>query len=281
MKPIFKYSGGKTRELKRIDKIISSIEFDRVVEPFAGGAAFAFDQEKPALVSDIRSNNIDVYKAVQDETEFKTLLNKVEETKKETDRKELEKLFNFWRDEKYQKCNSLWEKAFRWIIIRQLCYSGMDRVNTKTGKFNVPYGWYPKFTTFLNKEHHDLLKGWEIKECSFEESILGATKDDFIFLDPPYLERNSDYGSDLHTTKLHEELLELLKDTKSNWLLIHHKHSFYEDNYKNFNILTDDFVYASQWSPRVKKSLNLKGKDGRKVAKQTDRKVKHLYITNF
>ena len=85
MKPIFKYSGGKTRELKRINKIISGIEFDRVVEPFAGGAAFAFAQEKPALISDIRSNNIDVYKAVQDETEFKTLLNKVEETKKVTD----------------------------------------------------------------------------------------------------------------------------------------------------------------------------------------------------
>ena len=281
MKPIFKYSGGKTRELKRINEIISGIEFDRVVEPFAGGAAFAFAQEKPALISDIRSNNIDVYKAVQDETEFKTLLNEVEETKKETDKKELETIFYHWRDDKYQNCNTLWEKAFRWIIIRQLCYSGMDRVNTKTGKFNVPYGWYPKFTTSLNKEHHDLLKGWEIKECSFEESILESTEDDFIFLDPPYLERNSDYGSNDHSLELHKKLFECLNSTKSKWLLIHTQHSFYEDSYKDFNILTDDFVYASQWSPRVKKSLNLKGKEGRKLAEQSDRKVKHLYITNF
>ena len=102
MKPIFKYSGGKTRELKRIHEIISGIEFDRVVEPFAGGAAFAFDQEKPALVSDIRSNNVDVYKAVQDEIQFKFLLEKVEELKLITDRKELEKEFYYWRDEKYQ-----------------------------------------------------------------------------------------------------------------------------------------------------------------------------------
>ena len=50
MKPIFKYSGGKGRELKRIKTLIPSInEFDRVVEPFAGGAAFAFDLEKPAF----------------------------------------------------------------------------------------------------------------------------------------------------------------------------------------------------------------------------------------
>ena len=281
MKPIFKYTGGKARELKRIHKIISGIEFDRVVEPFVGGGAFAFDQEKPALVSDIRANNIDVYKAVQDEAEFTTLLNKVEETKKETDRKELEKIFYHWRDEKYQNCDTLWEKAFRWIIIRQLCYSGMDRVNGKTGKFNVPYGWYPKFATRLNIEHHNLLKDWEIKECSFEESILESTEDDFIFLDPPYLERNSDYGSDTHSFKLHEDLLELLKNTKSKWLLIHTQHSFYEDSYKDFNILTDDFAYASQWAPRVKKSLNLKGKEGRKLAEQSDRKVKHLYITNY
>ena len=38
-----------------------------------------------------------------------------------------------------------------------------------------------------------------------------------------------------------------------------------EDNYKNFNILSDDFAYASQWKGR----------------EQPDRKVKHLYITNF
>ena len=265
MKPIFKYSGGKTRELKRIHEIISGIEFDRVVEPFAGGAAFAFDQEKPALVSDIRSNNVDVYKAVQDEIQFKFLLEKVEELKLITDRKELEKEFYYWRDEKYQNCNTLWEKAMRWIVLRQLCFSGMDRINTKTGKFNVPYGWYPKFTTKLNIEYHNLLKTWEIKECSFEESIDVSNENDFIFIDPPYLERNSDYGSNDHSLELHEKLFECLNTTKVKWLLIHTRHPFYEKHYKNYNILTKDFQYASQWKGR----------------EQKDRKVEHLYITNL
>ena len=74
MKPIFKYSGGKTRELKRINEIISEVQFDRVVEPFMGGGAFSFNQEKPALVSDIRTHNMDVYRAVKDEGQFKLLL---------------------------------------------------------------------------------------------------------------------------------------------------------------------------------------------------------------
>ena len=40
MKPIFKYSGGKTRELKRINEIITGIKFDRVVEPFVAEELF-------------------------------------------------------------------------------------------------------------------------------------------------------------------------------------------------------------------------------------------------
>ena len=93
MKPIFKYSGGKTRELKRIDKIIDGLSFERIIEPFAGGCAFAFSQEKPSIISDIRHNNIDVYKTVKDKSQFDILLQKVEETKQITDKKELEKLF--------------------------------------------------------------------------------------------------------------------------------------------------------------------------------------------
>jgi len=264
MKPIFKYSGGKTRELKRIDKIIDGLSFERIIEPFAGGCAFAFSQEKPSIISDIRHNNIDVYKTVKDKSQFDILLQKVEETKQITDKKELEKLFYYWRDDKYQNCDTLWEKAFRWLIIRQLCFSGMDRVN-KQGKFNVPYGWYPKFSCSLNEDHHELLQDWDVDVCSFETSIAKATQNDFIFLDPPYLDRNSDYGDTSHNISLHEKLFEMLSKTEAKWLLIHSEHDFYKNTYQDYHIISDDFKYGSQWKGR----------------EQKDRKVKHLYITNF
>ena len=41
MKPLVKYQGGKTRELKIISKMMPK-EFNRVVEPFCGGAALSF-----------------------------------------------------------------------------------------------------------------------------------------------------------------------------------------------------------------------------------------------
>ena len=41
MKPIIKYQGGKTRELPIIKKLAPT-EFNRIIEPFAGGAAVSF-----------------------------------------------------------------------------------------------------------------------------------------------------------------------------------------------------------------------------------------------
>ena len=64
--------------------------------------------KKNGIISDIRHNNIDVYKAVKDKSQFDILLQKVEETKQITDKKELEKLFYYWRDE-ISNCDTLWE----------------------------------------------------------------------------------------------------------------------------------------------------------------------------
>ena len=44
MKPIIKYQGGKTRELPIIKKLAPT-EFNRIIEPFAGGAAVSFAYE--------------------------------------------------------------------------------------------------------------------------------------------------------------------------------------------------------------------------------------------
>ena len=46
---------------------------------------------------------------------------------------------------------------------------------------------------------------------------------------------------------------------------IHSEHDFYKNTYQDYHIISDDFKYGSQWKGR----------------EQKDRKVKHLYITNF
>ena len=63
MKPIIKYQGGKTKELPII-RNYNLKKFDRVVEPFCGGAAVAFDAEVPALLNDTNKLVINLYKTV-------------------------------------------------------------------------------------------------------------------------------------------------------------------------------------------------------------------------
>ena len=64
MKPIIKYQGGKTRELPIIKKLAPT-KFDRIVEPFAGGAAVSFAYEKAGILCDINDAVLNLYMMVQ------------------------------------------------------------------------------------------------------------------------------------------------------------------------------------------------------------------------
>ena len=45
MKPLVKYQGGKSREIKIISQLMPK-EYNRIVEPFCGGAAVSLHFEK-------------------------------------------------------------------------------------------------------------------------------------------------------------------------------------------------------------------------------------------
>lgn len=297
MKPIFKYSGGKSKEVKNILALMPE-GIERIVEPFAGGAAFAFACEKPAILGDIRENVITTYKVVADESKYKDLQNlldplrelkdspmdKEDQRSREekalddtwlTNTKKREKLFYELRDGMWDKDKACLkeeitdtEQALRWIFIRQQVFSGVDRCN-RSGKMNGPFGWYNTFNCNLSDQHHAFLKNdCEIYLQSFEETIAMAGPDDFILVDPPYFERNSVYGNDNNdgeSEDLHRKLAEALKKTPAKWLLIHSDCELYQELYKEFHILDKDFMY----------SQNFKGRDN------SGSKVKHLYIKNY
>ncbi len=66
MKPIIKWAGGKSSEIKYIKESIP--EFNRYVEPFFGGGALFFDLEpKKAIINDISEELIFLYKLLKEE----------------------------------------------------------------------------------------------------------------------------------------------------------------------------------------------------------------------
>jgi len=69
MKPIIKYRGGKSKEIQNFIHFVPN-DFDRYVEPFAGGAALFFYLEPhQALINDINSRLADFYLAVRNNFE--------------------------------------------------------------------------------------------------------------------------------------------------------------------------------------------------------------------
>lgn len=67
MKPIIKWTGGKSREIKEIEKFIPK-NFSRYIEPFLGGGAMFFHlQPEQAAINDISKNLMDFYRLIQNQ----------------------------------------------------------------------------------------------------------------------------------------------------------------------------------------------------------------------
>ena len=265
LKPIVKYMGGKSRELPLIKQLLPK-QFTRVVEPFCGGAAVSFGLGYPALMSDINRDVINLYSVVAN-AELYPELQLIVNTIKTLEHDDLEKEFYSAREAINQpwSCVDPYRRALSYIIVRQLCFSGMERYNAK-GEFNVPFGHYKRFSCNLSPDHHEYLK----KKCifrygSFVDLFEQINADDFVLIDPPYLERLG-YTQGDGGLSLHEDLLNCLKATRGQWMIIHSDHEFYRESYKDFNIIEKDFAYAQRFG---------KDKD------HSGAKVKHLYITNY
>ena len=262
MKPVIKYQGGKSKELPLIKEMLPA-NFSRVVEPFCGGAAVSFGLETPAILNDINPMVINLYQVLQSD-DYMDVIDHIN-TIKNYDHDALQEAFYLARDVINNPENfSSRIQAISYIIVRQLCFSGMERYNKK-GEFNVPFGHYKKLSCNLVPNHHTFLSKCDIRHRSFVNVFDDVNADDFVFVDPPYLERLGYTQGDGGDT-LHEELARCLKSTDAKWMIIHSDHEFYRETYKDFNIMDKDFNYAQRFG---------KGKD------HSGAKVKHLYITNY
>lgn len=215
MKPILKYRGGKSKEIKNYIEYIP--KFETYFEPFFGGGATFFDLEpEQAVISDVNKSLINFYKGVAGNGFYKVKSELAElQTQYEVNRKiflERKKLnpdsrvedpndeLYYWvRDMFNKKIESKYEDATLYFFINKTAYSGMIRYNN-LGEFNVPYGRYANFnTSLLTEEHHHLLSKTEIQNASYEVAFERATSNDFLYLDPPYDTVFSEYGNESFT----------------------------------------------------------------------------------
>ena len=262
MKPIVKYQGGKTRELPLIKSLLPR-KYDTVLEPFCGGAAVSFALADRCILNDMNDALINMYRQVSHPQSFHEVFSHVNWLKTlEHDDLSVE----YYKARDYINGTHVdpYTWAISYITVRQLCFSGMERYN-KAGKFNVPYGHYKKFSCNLDWNHMKFLhqSGSSIYHGDFEPIFDMATEDDFIFIDPPYLDRlGYAHGNDT----LHERLVSCMKRTKAKWLFIHSDHDFYRDALSDYHIMYKNFGYAQRFG---------KGKN------HDNAQVSHMYVTNY
>ena len=191
VRPVLKWAGGKSQLIPNLEGKMPA-NYNRYFEPFFGGGALFFHL-KPQLsvISDSNEELIVLYQ---------TLVSKVEEV--------IELLKSYPNDKDFfysmremdreEKRLSDVERSARTVYLNKTCFNGLYRVNRK-GEFNTPFGNY-KNPTICDEENlreaSKMLNQAQIICGDYSDVLLkNAKKDDFIFLDPPYIpiSENSDF----------------------------------------------------------------------------------------
>jgi DNA adenine methylase len=199
---ILRWAGSKKRLLPVLRKLAPK-KFNRYIEPFAGSACLFFDiKPQQAILADINSDLISMYKAIKKSPKvvYKILesLNLDEETylKIRSD-------YNKSKDQKTIQ-NELENGAYFLYLMRS-CYNGIYRTN-KSGNFNVPFGSkLAQLDETVFYEASEILQDAAVICQDYRLTISECKKNDFIYLDPPYLMRPRSKHGEYGYSSLDEE----------------------------------------------------------------------------
>src|SRR5207248_1633482 len=87
------------------------------------------------------------------------------------------------------------ERGARFIYLNRVCWNGLYRVNLR-GQFNVPIGTKTEvgFPEGFLERVAKLLRRARLVHSDFETIIDDTTRDDFLYVDPPYTVRHNNNG---------------------------------------------------------------------------------------
>jgi DNA adenine methylase len=184
--PFLKWAGGK-RWLVAQHGFLFPTDFDRYIEPFLGSGAVYFNlKPDAALISDANLDLINTYKEIRKNWRL------VEGALKRHHRDHCE---TYYYEERSRKHRSSHERAAQFIYLNRTCWNGLYRVNL-CGEFNVPIG--TKTAVSLDTDDFKAvagqLKNAELQHSDFERTIDRAEKNDFLFVDPPYITNHNFNG---------------------------------------------------------------------------------------
>ena len=259
LKPLIKWSGGKSDEIKMFEKYIPK-KYNTYIEPFVGGGSVYFYLNPlKAVISDVHTELIDLYKSIG-QGKNQEIYDFMKNTPNDED--------TYYKVRDTMIINDALDNAKRFYYQRKTCFRGMLRYN-KNGKFNIPFGRYKtiNYSELLNSSYEHLLKRTEILHTDFEYIFENYNdENNFMFLDPPYDSEFTDYGYCQFGKKEQEKLAGLFKSTKIKCLMVIGKTKFIEELYNGYIVDEYDKKYRFKlYDNRIGDEIN----------------TKHLIIKNY
>lgn len=185
MAPAFKWPGGKRSLVSAIEPFLDR-SYDRLVEPFCGGAALFFHLRPPAaLLADRNAELMNAYSQIRDNLE--DLVDRLKGMKN------TEAAYYQLRN---RKPRTALTRAARFICLMRLSFNGIYRENLR-GDFNVPYG-YKTWLTVCDEERLRAaslaLQGVECEAQTYTKTMSAVREMDLVYIDPPYTVSHNNNG---------------------------------------------------------------------------------------
>ena len=241
---------------KLVTWIAETIQWDSKgvwIEPFMGSGVVGFNlKPRKALFCDTNPHLIAFYQGINNGTINPIVVREFLES-------EGSKLAKHGADYYYevrQRFNT--EKSpLDFLFLNRACFNGLIRFN-RQGEFNVPFGHKPErfskayITKIVNQvdwvAKRASLSDWRFLHQDFQITLSRATEADFIYCDPPYAGRHTDYFNTWGETQ-EKSLYEGLKETRARFILSTWHSNEHRDNpaistlWSEFNVITREHFY--------------------------------------
>lgn len=232
--PPIKCQGIKSKLVEFISLAVSWTPEQRWIEPFMGSGVVAFSlAPKRALLADSNPHLIAFYSAIQQGE----ISPKVVRDFLESEGAKLLKSEGSYYYDVRDRFNAE-HRPLDFLFLNRSCFNGMIRFNRK-GVFNVPFNRKPErfarayITKIVNQV--DRVKkiidsnDWEFRTADWRETLSEVSANDFVYADPPYISRSTDYFNAWGETET-EELLTQLQATGAHFGLATWSHNRHRSN---------------------------------------------------
>jgi DNA adenine methylase len=252
--PPLKSQGIKTKLVPWILEHVPRVE-GRWIEPFFGTGVVGFNANFPrAVFNEINPHIINFYRGIQTGAITPAVVDQYL-------REEGDKLRSAGNEgyDHYLLVRERFNSSFGsldFLFLNRAGFNGMMRFS-KAGKWNIPFcqkpdrfraGYRTKIVNQVRAIQSRMCATWEFQNGPFKEVIAEAREEDFIYCDPPYFARHTDYFNrwgDEEEQALYDEL----QATAAPFILSTWHHSPWRENpsiekyWNKFRIVTRSHFY--------------------------------------